>query len=426
VIIVKKNHLRLTKGEIKYFRLICHNSKSLYNRTLFLTRKHYENCGKFLNYLDAYKLIKDEKVYHNLPSCVAQQTMKIVERDYRSFFGLLKKKQQGIYGNKINIPHYKPKDGYYNLIFPVVRTRDKDNFKLIIPKRLRNKFNFKKITISIPNYIKGKTLKEVRILPKLNATYFEIEWVYEQEPEIQNDLNKERTASIDPGVDNFATMLDSKSGRSFILDGKKLKSYNRYYNKKKAKLQSILNKQKKKSSKRISRLGLKRKNVFNDALNQYVNFIIKYCLKYKVGNIVIGEGHLAQENSSLGKTNNQNFINIPFGKFSQKLESKCQRYGIIFMTQEESYTSKCDHLAKESMQHHDKYIGKRIKRGLFKSSKNIIFNADVNGALGILIKSKHKVDLGQLVNSGCLTQPRRIRLENIRQTSSERLLEMFE
>ena len=41
----------------------------------------------------------------------------------------------------------------------------------------------------------------------------------------------------------------------------------------------------------------------------------------------------------------------------------------------------------ESIEHHDKYVGKRIKRGLFKSAKGIIINADVNGALNIIRKA---------------------------------------
>ena len=423
MLIVKKNHLRLTKGEIKYFRLLCHNSKSLYNRVMYLTKKHYENCGKFLSYVDAYHLVSKEPVYQYLPSQTAQQTMKILERDYRSFFGLLQKKKQGNFNREVKEPHYKRKDGYFICIFPVMQGRCKDALTLIIPKSLRKQFNFTKITIPKPDFTKGKWLKEVRILPKLNAKYFEIEWVYEEKEEIQK-LDKGRAISIDPGVDNFATMLDSKSGRTIILDGRKLKSYNRYYNKRKAKLQGILDKQGKKVSQRIWRLGLKRKNILNNALNQYVNFIIKYCLKHKVGKVIIGEGHLAQDGCSLGNINNQNFVNIPFGKFCQKLDWKCKKYGIIFLTQEESYTSKCDHLVGESMIHHDKYLGRRDrKNSFFHSSTGILLNDDVNGALGILIKSKHKVSVKKLVSSGCLTQPRRIRLDDIQQTSSVRLLE---
>ncbi len=54
---------------------------------------------------------------------------------------------------------------------------------------------------------------------------------------------------------------------------------------------------------------------------------------------------------------------------------------------EESYTSKIDHMAGEEMKKQDNYLGKRVRRGLFKSSCGRILNADVNGAIGILRKA---------------------------------------
>lgn len=60
---------------------------------------------------------------------------------------------------------------------------------------------------------------------------------------------------------------------------------------------------------------------------------------------------------------------------------------------EESHTSKCSFLDKESVEHHEKYKGKRVKRGLFKTSKGILINADVNGALNIGRKYLTKLGL---------------------------------
>lgn len=94
---------------------------------------------------------------------------------------------------------------------------------------------------------------------------------------------------------------------------------------------------------------------------------------------------------------------------------------VEFKTQNEAYTSKCDHLAGEPMKHHDTYLGKRSPRGLFKSSTGKVLNADVNGALGIMIKSIGKRDIVSRLNSGTVTVPRRIRLREIQQTSSMRL-----
>ena len=166
----------------------------------------------------------------------------------------------------------------------------------------------------------------------------------------------------------------------------------------------------------------KRSRILDNSINQYVNFLLQYCIKNQVGNIVMGEGYLAQNEANLGKKNNQNFVNIPFGKFIGKLRNKCELNGIHFETIEESYTSKCDHLAGEEMIHHEKYMGRRIKRGLFRGKTGILENSDVHGALGIMLKSKHEIDLNRLVSSGRLTRPRRITLDNIQRDSSIRLV----
>ena len=296
--------------------------------------------------------------------------------------------------------------------------RCKDNFTIRVPKDMQEKYRMKDFVYPVPPNVKGHKIKEVRILPKLD--YFEIEFVYEVE-EKKPKFNKRRVLSVDLGVDNFATCLDNKSGRSFILDGKEMKSINRFFNKTKGYLQSILDHQGKKWSKRLNRFSAKRSRMLNEYLNQYVNLIVQTCLTHKIGKVVVGEGWLAQDGSNIGKRNNQNFVNLPFGKFVWKLQAKCKEYGIECMTTEESYTSKCDHLAGESMKHQEKYLGRRSPRGLFHSSTGVTINADMNGALGILLKTSNQKSLLTQLRSGGVTPPRRIRLREIQQTSSVRL-----
>ncbi|MED4269298.1 transposase, partial [Geobacillus stearothermophilus] len=56
-----------------------------------------------------------------------------------------------------------------------------------------------------------------------------------------------------------------------------------------------------------------------------------------------------------------------------------------------------------------KFSGKRIKRGLYRTKSGKLINADVNGALNILKKSK-AVDLSVLCSSGEVDTPQRIRI----------------
>ncbi len=102
---------------------------------------------------------------------------------------------------------------------------------------------------------------------------------------------------------------------------------------------------------------------------------------------------------NLGTKTNQNFISIPHAKFINKLHYKLELNGINMIVQEESYTSKVDHLAMETIERHDIYAGKRVKRGLFKSSTGKVLNADVNGANGIMLKSKVVRECGRFIEN---------------------------
>lgn len=418
---VQKNKLKLNKAQFRFWRDMCKRSKNLFNSTLYQTNQHFELSGEFLNYTTAYHVMKNTTQYKALGTDPAQQTMKIVERCFKSFFGLLKKKQSGNYNKPAKKPNYLPKEGYFLCIFP--QRNCTKQFSVVVPKDLQSKYKFKKFTYPIPPNVVGHKIKEIRILPKGKAEHFEIEFVYEVK-EKHPKLDKTKTLSIDPGVNNFATCLDSETGRSFILDGRKMKSINQWYNKERARLKSILDKQgKQKSSKRLRVMNDKRERRIKEFLNQYVNFIVQMCLTKQIGKVVIGEGWHAQENCNLGDKTNQNFVMLPFGEFAWKLKVKCELYGIEFKSINEAYTSKCDHLANELMCHHDKYLGRRVKRGLFKSSTGIVINADINGALGIMLKSGSGNDLRVKLSSGVVNTPLRIRLNNIQSNSSMRLIQ---
>ncbi len=53
---------------------------------------------------------------------------------------------------------------------------------------------------------------------------------------------------------------------------------------------------------------------------------------------------------------------------------------------EESHTSKCSFLDIELVEHQDRYVGKRVKRGLFVTASGRRINADVNGAYNMIVK----------------------------------------
>ena len=409
---LKQQVKHLSKKEFKNLKYLCHIAKNLKNQAIYNVRQHYFNNKKYLSYNENYKMLKNSENYKKLNSNMAQQILKEVDESFKSFFALLKLAKNGQYNGKIKLPNYLAKDGFTTLVIGFVRLKDD---MLIVPYSNSFRKTHKEIAIKLPPVLKGKKIKEIRIIPKQHSRYFEIQYIYEVE-EVQRELNKENALGIDLGIDNLCTCV-TNTGASFIIDGRKLKSINQYYNKINAKLQSIKDKQKiERTTLRQKRITRKRNNRINDYLSKATRTIVNYCLNNDIGKLVIGYNEDFQRNSNIGSINNQNFVNIPFGKLRDKLIYLCKLYGIEFKLQEESYTSKASFFDGDEIPIYDKenlqeyiFSGKRIKRGLYQTSTGKLINADCNGALNILRKSK-VVDLSVLYNRGELNTPKRIRV----------------
>ena len=219
------------------------------------------------------------------------------------------------------------------------------------------------------------------------------------------------------GINNLVTAVSS-DGNSFIIDGRRLKSINQWFNKKNARLQSIKDKQGlgKKTTDRQKAIARDRNNKVNDYMNKTARKVIDYCITNDIGTLVVGYNETFQRSSHIGKRNNQNFVNIPYGQLRAKLEYLCELNGIIFVKQEESYTSKASFWDMDTLPVYDgdnpkeyQFSGKRIHRGLYKTASGKLFNADVNGALNIMRKSS-VVDMNILYGRGEVDTPVRIRV----------------
>ena len=410
---LKQQVKHLSKNEFRNLKYLSHIAKNLTNEAIYNIRQYYFNKKKHLNYNENYKMLKNSENYKKLNSNMAQQILKEVDGSFKSFFGLLKLAKNGQYNFKdIKLPKYLDKDGFTTLVIGFVRLKDDI---LIVPYSNLFKKTHQEVKIKLPPVLKDKKIKEIRIIPKQHSRYFEIQYTYEVE-EVQRELNENNALGIDLGIDNLCTCV-TNNGASFIIDGRKLKSINQYYNKINAKLQSIKDKQKiKRTTLRQKRIARKRNNRIEDYLSKVAKIIINYCLNNDIGKLVLGYNEDFQRNSNIGSINNQNFVNIPYGKLRDKLIYLCKLYGIEFKLQEESYTSKASFFDGDIIPIYDKenqkeyiFSGKRIKRGLYRTSKGYQLNADCNGALNILRKSK-VVDLNVLYNRGELNTPKRIRV----------------
>ena len=410
---VKQQVSQFSKEDYRNIKRLSHIAKNLANQAIYNVRQYYFREGKYLNYQKNYVLLKESENYKTLNSNMAQQILKEVDGMFQSFFALLELAKKSKYSFKaVKLPKYLPKDGFTTLIIGFVRLKGN---QLTIPYSQSYAKEHKKVTINIPPILEGKKVKEIRIIPKSKARFFEIQYTYEVAEE-QRELDEQKALAIDFGIDNLTTCVTNE-GQTFIIDGRRLKSINQWYNKENSRLQSIKDKQKlKRGTNRQKSITRKRNNRVNDYMSKTARKIINYCLNNKIGVLVCGYNVTFQRNSNIGKVNNQNFVNIPFGKLRDKLQYLCKLYGIKYVEQEESYTSKASFWDKDEIPVYNDdnpkqytFSGKRIHRGMYKTASGYTFNADVNGALNILRKSK-VVSLTGLYNRGELDTPVRIRV----------------
>ncbi len=243
---------------------------------------------------------------------------------------------------------------------------------------------------------------------------YKISFIY-NETKNSHSYKTDDIMAIDLGVNNLATII-TRYNRPIIVDGKFLKSKNRYFNKKISVLQSIITKGKKDLKnidksifQRLSIWYSRRDNYIRNFLHKSAKRIIDIALTREIKKIVIGYNRGWKQNCSMGRKNNEKFYSIPHLKLLEYIKYRALKNGIEILEQEESYTSKCDALGLEDIKKHTNYKGKRVKRGLFQSSIGKLINADVNGALNILRKSVSCNSLiSEIAGRGFVFQPLRV------------------
>ena len=365
---------------------LCFKSKNLYNAALFEFRQSYfdkevdtltwQNINRIFNQSNQFD-------YRELPSKVSNAVLKKLGNNISSFWSLVKKSD---YDRKVGLPKYLHKiDGRFIVEFnkqTFVNKRDDDN-NLIICKS--------SLDLRIPT--KAEKPQQVRIIPKIGCYLIEVIYEIKENKPKQN----QRVAAIDLGLNNLATVVTNDGDNPILISGKKIKAINQYYNKMTSKHKSLLPNNIF-TSKSLDRLWLKRNSKISYEMHKITKFLANYFDERDVSKVIIGHNSDWKNGINLGKRNNQNFVNIPYTKFINQLTYKCQLLGITVITREESYTSKASFLDYDEIPNYGdeeipKFSGKRIKRGLYRSTTRKI-NADVNGAYNIMAKENPNYIIG--------------------------------
>ncbi|MFX1299065.1 MAG: RNA-guided endonuclease InsQ/TnpB family protein, partial [Promethearchaeota archaeon] len=284
-------------------------SRNLYNRanTLLIKGTHMfvltkgrstQKAGKLIPYRVLERELKDEPEYRALPAQTSQQILKLLEKNWKSFF-------EGMTDWKEHPEKYKAR--------PQPPGLKKDDFLLIFTsQQIRLKGNliyFPRRTLLRPMKIAkeriGK-LKQVRILPRGRHAILEIVHEYEVELPSRNIGKGNRIVALDLGVRNAICVVSNCGLRPFIVKGGAIKWINQYYNKQRAKLQKVYKAHGLKGqTRRLEQLDWKRNNKIEDLFHKLSRVLIKYCIVNDIGIIVIGYNEHWKQNTRLGRRNNQ-------------------------------------------------------------------------------------------------------------------------
>ena len=363
-------------NESKELNELTFKCKNLYNKANYILRNEFISTGKYISKFDMFTICKDIEEYKCLPVRIARGVLRTLDGNWQSFFSCIKKWRinKQLFKSKPNLPKYLPKNGKFTALF----------YETAILKPKNGKIGLSSLKLRIPVQTTGKLI-EVQVVP-IKTNKFKINIIYDFKEQPLKKDNKQY-CSVDLGLNNLMTITSNKYGiKPIVVNGRPLKSINQFYNKQKSNYQSTLPKNVK-TSKRIQKLTFKRDCKINDYLHKSTDFLVKFCLQNELNTLVIGYNEQWKQGVNIGRVNNQNFVQIPYYKVIQMLTYKCEKHGIIFKTNEESYTSKCSFLGNEEITKHEVYVGKRINRGLFQSANNMLINADVNGSYNILKKA---------------------------------------
>ncbi|MBD2458759.1 IS200/IS605 family element transposase accessory protein TnpB [Nostoc sp. FACHB-87] len=387
----------------------CSESNKLSNCAIYYARQIWFKAKRYINKFELNNELKSNRHFQVLYSQAAQQVCGSVYESFASFKQLNVLYRRGELADKPKPPKYR-KNGCNLVSYPKQALRLKDGqIRIPLGSQVKAWFKLDSFFLPMPSNLRFEDIKELRILPRNRCFY--AEFVYKTSA-VKSDVDKSNVLGIDHGLNNWLTCV-SNVGTSFIVDGKHIKSLNRWYNKQVATIKD--NKPQGFWSNKLAAISEKRNRQIRDAINKVARIVVNHCLDNRIGRIVFGWGQGLKQEINLGKKRNQQFVQIPTARLKERIKQLCQQYDIEFVETEEANTSAASYVDGDTLPKHGekpegwKSSGRRVKRGLFRTAMNWYINADCNGAANIIrkVSTTLGLDLGG-VSRGALTHPTRI------------------
>jgi IS605 OrfB family transposase len=402
--LAERHIIKSTEHRFAEIDELAFKSKNLYNAANYVIRQSFTYGWGYINYNEMNRLMKSHPSYKALPAKVSQQILMILDKNWKSFFEGVKayKADPSLFTGRPKLPKYKDKVKGRNILVYTIQAISSKQLKKGIIKLSGTE-------ISIKTKVNPDRICQVRLVPKCDS--YVIEVIYNEPESTVNDDNS--VASIDLGLNNLVALTSNRPGFiPLLINGRPLKSINQFYNKRSSQLQSQL-KGSRKTSPRIQRLTRCRHQKTDNYLHHTSRLIVDILVAKQIGTLVIGKNAQWKTEIDLGKQTNQNFVSIPHARLIEMLEYKARLVGIKVIVQEESYTSKSNFLNLDPIPVYGHtgaddvaFSGKRIKRGLYKTSVGQLINSDVNASYNILRKA-----ISNAFSNGiesCVVQPRQV------------------
>ena len=371
--------------------------------------------------------LKDLWNYTMLCAQAAQQTLKSVHEAFDSYKGLMSAWLTGSLEVKPREPKYRERGGLFPITYPAAACTfylDRSEVRIPLGNGVKDDSGLAELFIPCPYGVKPERIKEVQVLPR-NGTFYAV-YVYKTQS-FTADVDFNIALGIDPGVSNWLTCV-STDGKSFIIDGRQVKSLNQHYNKRVAALKE--DKAQGFWSDELSAITEKRNRQMRDAINKAARFIVNRCLADRIGTVIFGWNQGNKDGINIGKKNNQEFVQVPTAKLKDRIAQLCKQYGLRFVETEESYTSQSSFLDddflpifsekpknwKASGHRGQKQKGVRhnLGRGGYQTANGSRINSDCNGAINIIRKVATQLNLCLAkVGKAVLALPQRYDLNSL-------------
>ncbi|NEP32922.1 transposase [Moorena sp. SIO3B2] len=425
-----QQHLITTNTETRaVIDFICSEANKLTNCGIYYCRQILFKTGRYLTNADLDKMLKTNIHFKAMRSACAQQALHGVIESFKSYKALNKLYKKGQLTNKPRVPKYRKKGGMAIVSYPARWVKlVGGQLKFTLGKQIKAWFGIDHFLLPMPSNLDFKSIKEFRFVPRNNCFY--LEFVYKQ-PGVDPVPSTNNALGIDPGLNNWLTCV-STTGKSFIVDGRKVKSQNQWYNKKVGKIKK--GKPQDYWDEQFAFLTEKRNRQMRDNINKVARFVVNWCLRHGIDTVVFGWNKGNKDGIKIGKKNNQEFVQIPTARLKGRIEQLCVQYCIKFIETEESYTSKASFLDDDFLPTFGekpvrvacakaqgwKQSGKRVRRGLYRSANNELINADCNGAGNILRKVATQLGFPLAeVGRAALNLPQRYKLDSLSRSYRE-------